>query len=111
MKTHATEYTLIPDLIDLVEGIKPDSIISRTFLRADNLKAIAFGFDAGQELSEHTSAHPAVVQIIQGEATVTLGNDRHELGPGSWLYMPAKYRHSVFAKTQLVLLLLMVGKN
>ena len=73
------DYTLIENLDDLIESIQPDSIVSRTFYKDERLKGILFGFDTGQELSEHTSSQAAIIQIVQGEATVTLGADRHEL--------------------------------
>lgn len=104
-----TAYTVIEDLAGLIDSIQPESIVSRTFCKSDRLKAILFGFDAGQELSEHTSSQEAIIQIVQGEASVTLGGDRHELKAGSWLHMPPHLKHSVYAKTPLLMLLMMVG--
>lgn len=104
-------YTLIEDLAGLIAAIQPDSIVSRTFYKGERLSAIIFGFDAGQELSEHTSSQSAVIQIIQGEAAVTLGGSRHELKAGSWLHMPPRLKHSVYAKTPLIMLLLMLGTD
>ena len=106
------EYTLVPDLTGLIAAIEPDSIISRTFLKGDRskgerMKAMVFGFDAGQELSEHTAKQAAILQILQGEAAVTLGSDAHELSAGSWVQMPPNLKHSVYAKTPLIMLLLM----
>lgn len=102
-----TGYTLVNDLAGLIEAIQPESIVSRTFYRGDGMKAVAFGFDAGQELSEHTSSQSAIIQIIQGEATLTLGDDRHEVAAGAWIQMPPRLKHSVYAKTPLIMLLLM----
>ena len=104
-------YTLIADLAGLVESIQPESIVSRTFYKDDHLKAILFGFDAGQELSEHTSSQAAIIQIVQGEATITLGDDRHELQAGAWLHMPPRLKHSIYAKTPLFMLLVMLGTD
>ena len=104
-------YTLIADLAGLVESIQPESIVSRTFYKDDHLKAILFGFDAGQELSEHTSSQAAIIQIVQGEATITLGDDRHELQAGAWLHMPPRLKHSIYAKTPLCMLLVMLGTD
>ena len=104
-----TEYALIQDLEGLIEMIQPDSIVSRTFYKDDRLRAILFGFDTGQELSEHTSSKAAVIQIVKGEATVTLGEDRHNLSAGAWVHMPPRLKHSIFAKTPLIMLLLMFG--
>src|SRR3954447_22218449 len=66
-----TPYLLIENLAGLIDTIKPNSIISRTFYKDDHLKAILFGFDTGQELSEHTASQAAIIQILQGEAAVT----------------------------------------
>ena len=102
-------YQLVADTKALIESIPPDSIVSRTFHKDEHLRAIVFGFDRGQELSEHTSAYAAIIQIISGEASVTAGGDRHELQAGSWLYMTPKLKHSGVAKTPLVMLLTMFG--
>lgn len=101
------DYTLIHSLEDLIDSVQPDSIVSRTFYRDDNMKAIAFAFDAGQELSEHTSNHAAIIQIVKGDAVVTLGDDRHELKAGSWIHMQPRLKHSITASTPLIMLLLM----
>jgi len=103
------DYVLIEDLADLIESIQADSIVSRTFFKSEHLKGIVFGFDAGQELSEHTSSQAAIIQIVRGEATVTLGEERHELNAGSWVHMPPHLKHSIYAKTPLIMLLLMLG--
>lgn len=99
-------YSLIDDLSGLIE-IQPESIVSRTFYRGDRIKGVLFGFDAGQELSEHTSSQAAIIQIVQGDATITLGEDRHELSTGAWVQMPPRLKHSVYAKSPFVMLLLM----
>ncbi len=101
-------YTLIPDLQLLVTEATPDSIISRTFYKDDHMRAILFRFDTGQELSEHTSAHTAVLHILSGNARVGVGIDTHELSEGAWLHMAPRLKHSVYAKTPVVMLLVMV---
>lgn len=103
-------YTLVENLAALV-ATTPDSVISRTFYKDECLKAILFGFDAGQELSEHTSSQAAIIQIVEGEADVTVGEDRHDLRAGSWLHMPPRLKHSIHARTRLVMLLLMFANE
>ncbi len=104
-------YTLIENLTDLIKAIQPDSIVSRTFFKDGQLKAILFGFDAGQELSEHTASQAAIIQIVQGDAVVTLGEDRYELSTGSWIHMPPRLKHSIQATTPLLMLLTMIGAD
>lgn len=103
-------YLLVENLPALFE-IQPDSIVSRTFFKSERLKAILFGFDAGQELTEHTSSQAAVIQIVQGQATVTVGDDKHELGVGSWLHMQPHLKHSVHANSPLMMLLTMYSPD
>lgn len=109
MNNENTNYTVIDDLAGLIDNVQSESIVSRTFYKGDRLNAILFGFDTGQELSEHMSSQAAIIQIIQGEATITLGDDKHELNAGSWLHMPPRLKHSVYAKTPLMMLLMMFG--
>lgn len=100
-------YHLIDDLVSHAGVAQPDSIVSKMIYNDSALKAILFTFDAGQELSEHTASVPAVIHIVQGEASVTLGGDPHTLAAGAWVHMPAQLKHSVRAKTPLVMLLTM----
>ncbi len=100
-------YTQFADLLREVEP-PPDGTLSRTLHQDEQLKAVLFGFAAGQELSEHTASRPAVMHFLQGEATVTLGDDQTEVGPGAWIHMTAGLRHSIRARTPVVMLLLLL---
>jgi quercetin dioxygenase-like cupin family protein len=104
-----TAYTLL-NLPELATAIQPDSITSRSFYRDDQVKVMLFGFASGQELSEHTSSHAAIIQIVEGEATLTLGADRHEVCAGACIHMSPQLPHSVLAKTPLIMLLYMFQK-
>lgn len=101
-------FTLIDDLLAQLPEIPPDSIVSRTFYSDDRLKAILFGFAAGQELSEHTAARPAILHFLQGQARLTLGDHATSAGPGTWVHMQPHLPHSIYAETDVVMLLTMV---
>lgn len=105
------EYLLVEELATSAGTIQPESIVSRTFLRENGLKAISFGFAPGQELSEHTASVAAILQIISGSATVTLGEDVYELESGAWAYMKPRLKHSIVAKTPVTMLLLMLEQQ
>jgi quercetin dioxygenase-like cupin family protein len=51
---------------------------------------------------------PAVLHLLPGEAKVTLGDDTVQARPGTWVHMPAGLKHSIKAKTPVVMLLLLV---
>ncbi|MGQ9572819.1 MAG: cupin domain-containing protein [Dehalococcoidia bacterium] len=105
----SSDYAYIANLVKEVD-IPPNGILSRTLYSDEQLKVVLFGFDAGQELSEHTASMPAILHVIQGEAHLTLGDDPLEAGAGTWVHMPAQLQHSVRAKTPLVMLLLLLMK-
>ena len=108
MPTETTlPYAFFPNLEDLAPEIPADSIVSRTFYSDERLKAILFGFAPGQELSEHTAAVPAVIHILQGEATLRLGADEFEVQAGAWAHMDPRLNHALTAKTEVLMLLLM----
>lgn len=102
-------YAVILDLVAHAGAVQPDRIVSRAFFKDAGLRGTLFAFDAGQELSEHTASAPAVIQILQGSADVTLGAERFELNAGAWLHMPAQLKHSVRAKTPLIMALFLFG--
>lgn len=104
MANVAGQATLFADLAREIE-IPRDGTLSRTIYGDERVKVVLFGFDAGQELSEHTAATPAIVQILQGEARLTFGGQEVEAGPGFWSHMPARLPHSVLARTPVVMLL------
>ncbi len=102
-----SRYTYIADLAKQVD-IPVDGILSRTLHEDEQVKVVLFGFGAGQELSEHTASMPAILHIVQGEARLTLGDDSLEAEAGAWVHMPPELRHGVYAKTPVVMLLLLI---
>lgn len=102
-----TPYTHINDLAKEVQP--PDKgILSRTLYNDDRLKAVIFSFGQGEELSEHTASMPAILHFLQGEATMTLDVDVREAQVGTWVHMPAGLKHSIRAKTPVVMLLVLL---
>jgi len=101
-------YTYISNLIEQIPDIPADSIVSRTIYSDKAVKAILFAFAAGQELSEHTSSQVASLYFVQGEADITLGDDKLTAQPGTWVHMPPHLPHSIEAKTPVVMLLTML---
>jgi quercetin dioxygenase-like cupin family protein len=104
----AENYAFVADLCKEIGEIPKDGILSRTIYSDNQVKAVLFGFDQGQELSEHTASTPAIIHIIKGEAKINLGKDILETQTGSWIRMDPKLPHSIFAKTALVMLLLIL---
>ena len=83
----------------------PNGIVSRTLLRTEHTRIVLFGFAASQELTEHTSAQHALVQVLTGECAFTVAGQVHNLKPGAMFYMPPNCPHAVTATTQFSMLL------
>ncbi|KFI65774.1 cupin domain-containing protein [Bifidobacterium cuniculi] len=109
MSDHTTEQTMqvIDDLATMV-GVQQESTVSRTVLRTEGGNVVLFGFDAGQELSEHTAAMPVFVQVLSGRLLVTGGDDETELVPGGFVYFPTRLPHAIKALEPSVMMLTMV---
>lgn len=93
-------YGLVLDMRAEVD-VPRDGILSRTIHTEGSLTLTLFGFDAGQELTEHTSSRAAIIEILDGEAEVVLDGDTHLLSTGAWVMMPAGMRHAIRATTPM----------
>ena len=100
----ATLYTLVNDLGTEI-AIPEKGILSHTVHNDDAVKVILFGFAPGQELTAHTAPMPALIQILEGEAAITLGPDTIDAKPGMFIHMTPQLTHGIVAKTPLRLLL------
>jgi quercetin dioxygenase-like cupin family protein len=103
----AKPFAFAPDLAGTIE-VPANGILSRTIHEDAFVKAVLFGFSAGQELSEHTASMPAEIIVLSGQATLTLGDQTIEAGPGSWIHMTPGLKHSVRTTSPLVMLLILI---
>ena len=98
-----TQYQ-IRQLADEIQP--PDSGKQSVILLDDaHTKVVLFAFAAGHGLTEHVAPFPAIIQIITGEAEMTVGQESVAGKPGTWIQMAAKTPHSIKAESPLVLLL------
>jgi len=96
--------------IELAGHIKyaEDSVVSKTLLDKKTGTLTLFAFDAGQGLSEHTSPYDATVQILDGEAELTIGGKATVVKAGELCIMPAGVPHAVRANQRFKMLLIMI---
>lgn len=96
--------TLIADLTAEVE-IPVDGTLSRVVYTDDHLRLVAFAFDTGQELTDHTAGVPVIVEVISGRLEISLDGEVAEIDPTSWVHMQAGLTHAVRALEPTVMLL------
>jgi quercetin dioxygenase-like cupin family protein len=85
-----------------------DSIVSKTLIDTKAGTITLFAFDAGQGLSEHAAPYDAVVQIIDGDAEITIGGNAIHASEGNMVIMPANVPHALHATDRFKMLLTMI---
>jgi quercetin dioxygenase-like cupin family protein len=99
---------VVADLLRRLPEIPGDAVLSQTLKKDDKMDVTLFSFAAGQELTEHTSPYRAILEVLKGEGSMTLGKEFTDIKAGSWVYMPPELPHSLKTKTPLVMLLTLV---
>jgi quercetin dioxygenase-like cupin family protein len=98
------DHTVLHDVEAELE-IPEEGVLSRVLYRDDRIRVVGFAFDVDQELTEHTAAVPAILQVVSGGFRVSLGDTVEDLRRGSWVHMAANLPHSVLALEPGTLLL------
>jgi quercetin dioxygenase-like cupin family protein len=85
-----------------------NAVVSSQILRAESGNVTLFAFDAGQELSEHSTPFDALLQIMDGEAEIIISGKSFHMQTGETIILPADEPHAVKATTQFKMLLTMI---
>ena len=94
----------VSGLVDYQEG----AVVSRTLVKKDKGTVTVFAFDQDQALSEHTVPHDALVQVIDGQAEITVGGAPHAVKAGEMIMMPGNVPHAVKATDRFKMILTML---
>jgi len=86
----------------------PQGIASCILAKASGGSVTLFAFDEGQGLTEHTSPFDALVLVLEGSLTLTIGGSPVRATPGTIVRMPADIPHAVDASDACRMLLIML---
>lgn|SRR5512134_2375394 len=100
-------HVTLDDLSEVVT-IQPGAVVSKVVHRDDAIDVTVFGFDAGEGLTEHTAARPAIVQVLSGALRFTVEGEDVRMTPGSWVHMSVGASHALEALEPTVMLLTML---
>ena len=92
------------DMIEYQEA----SVISRTIIERGTGTVTLFAFDAGQGLSEHTAPFDALVNIVEGEADITIAGALNTVKTGEMIIMPANKPHALKGASKFKMVLVMI---
>ena len=87
-----------------------DAVVSRTLIKKQSGSVTVFAFGEGQELSEHSAPHEALVYLLDGEAEITIEGKPHQLREGDMLLLPADRPHAVKATKRFKMVLTMIRR-
>lgn len=104
MEMPAAEVITIADLVGYQDG----SVISRTLVKHATGTITLFAFDEGEGLSEHTAAYEALVQVLEGEADITVSGTTLRTRAAQAVLLPANQPHALKAVTRFKMLLTMI---
>ncbi|MBT8398207.1 MAG: cupin domain-containing protein, partial [Gemmatimonadetes bacterium] len=80
----------------------------RTLIKKPTGTLTLFAFDKGEGLSEHSTPHDAVVEVLDGTVEITIGGEPFEVSAGQGLLLPASVPHALTAVTAFKMLLIMI---
>jgi quercetin dioxygenase-like cupin family protein len=83
-------------------------IASRVLARTVGGNVTLFAFDAGQGLEEHTAPFDALVMVLEGALTLTIGGAVVQATPGTIVRMPGGVPHALEAPEPTRMLLVML---
>jgi quercetin dioxygenase-like cupin family protein len=99
----------VKNLSDLVK-YQENAVVSSEIIKKDAGTVTVFAFDKGQGLSEHTAPFDALVNIIDGQAEVSISGKPFTVKEGEMIIMPANKPHSLKAVEKFKMLLVMIKK-
>ncbi|MDO5824004.1 cupin domain-containing protein [Methanobrevibacter sp.] len=89
-----------------------DSVVSREVIKKELGTVTFFAFDQGQGLSEHSAPFDAMVQVIDGEAEITISGVKNTVSAGEIIIMPADEPHALQAENSpFKMILTMIKSN
>lgn len=96
----------LTELVDYAEG----QIISKTIAQLPSTSITLFSLDKGEGISTHTAPGDAMLQILDGEAMITIGDEVLTVKAGETVVMPADVPHALEAREKFKMLLTVVKR-
>jgi len=94
----------LKDLITYQEG----QVVSRTIAQIPSANITLFSLDKGEGISPHVTAGDAMVQILDGEAEITIGDEVFNVKAGETIIMPSGIPHGLEARERFKMLLTVI---
>jgi quercetin dioxygenase-like cupin family protein len=94
----------LKDLITYQEG----QVISRTISQTPTVSISLFSLDKGEGISSHITPGDAMVQVLDGEVEITIGDNIFTVKEGETIIMPSNIPHGLEARERFQMLLTVI---
>jgi quercetin dioxygenase-like cupin family protein len=98
------QVSLLREMVAYQDG----SVVSKEIIGKPTGTVTIFAFDRDQGLSEHTAPFDALVQLVEGEAEITISGEPLRVREGEMIILPAGRPHAVKAMQRFKMLLVMI---
>lgn len=99
---------IIKEKLSNAINVQDKSIVSRQIIKKPNGNITLFAFDKDESLTEHTSPYEALVQIVEGRMTITIGGNPYKVEEGEMILLPPDIPHELVALEKTKMLLIMI---
>ena len=101
------EFSKVINLKDLI-SYQEGQDISRTIAQIPSANITLFSLDKGEGISAHVTSGDAVVQVLDGTAEITIGNNVFTVKEGETIVMPSNIPHGLEAAERFKMLLTVI---
>ena len=104
------EFSIPLKLATLIE-YQSGQIVSMTIAQIPAANITLFSLDKGEGISTHTTSGDAMVQILDGEAEICIGDQVLTVKEGETVIMPSYVPHGLEARKRFKMLLTVIKKS
>jgi len=101
------EFSKVVNLENLI-SYQEAQVISRTIAQTPNVSISLFSLDKGEGISTHVTPGDAMVQVLDGEAEITIDNNIFIVKAGETIIMPSNVPHGLEARERFQMLLTVI---
>ena len=84
------------------------SIVSKIIYKGKEVISTLFALEKDQSIAEHVTPFDALVQLLEGEAEITIGSEKKVVKAGESIIMPINVPHALYATESFKMLLVMM---
>ena len=101
------EFSKVINLKELI-SYQESQVISRTISQTPTVSITLFSLDKGEGISTHVTPGDAIVQVLDGEAEITIDNNVFTIKAGETIIMPSNVPHGLEARKRFQMLLTVI---